>query len=423
MLIKPRGMSRDAKPYQDDSDWEDLMFYETGIYLNPDEVNLNFRKYYESYVFCTKNQLSKIKEAKVDVIIFTGYAGAGHFAPSRALAKKYADKGKNVIIVDLLHMVSPLMSFINVNSWLYVSRYNQDLFVKSTEMVGSEKGSDDAFGIFKKMNIDFLINFIKSKKVNVCISTYLSANLIASKIADHVNMFGVLLPDVSSIAMSCELYKDTENIVYFTINEETALDAKRRYPYHINTKKFVTIGAVPTFIQKRYEQDIYRNTLTWIVGGGMGIGYGIEALDTVIKSHDGPIIIVCGDNQNWYRKVLKAMNKYLEKKIFAFKYVSPENIKTLMQNSKIIIGKPGGSTFSEMISMEGYKIFYGTIKGHEENNARYCEELGLVRWCKNIDELAEEIKNPIFTKSIYSKDILKKNPADFIVDYTAEYID
>jgi UDP-N-acetylglucosamine:LPS N-acetylglucosamine transferase len=423
MFIRPKVSLCDKKNYYRDAELTDELFYETGILLDTDEINLDFRKYYESYVFCSKNQLKKIQQCKVDVIIFSGYAGAGHFAPSRALAKKYESIGMNVVVIDLLNMISPLLSFVNCQSWLYVSRYNQDLFLKISEKIGREKSSDKMLEIFKCANIDFILDFIKSKNVKVCISTYLSANVIASKIAKHVNMFGVLLPDSSAVGMACELYKDTKNIVYFTINEETIEDAKLRYPYHKNTQNFVVTGAVPCFMEKRCEQQIYQNTLTWIIGGGMGIGYGIDGLETIIERHDGPIVIVCGSNKHWYNKVIDIKNtKYKDKKIFTFLYVSPESIKILMENSKIIIGKPGGSTFSEFISMSGYKIFYGTIKGHEQQNAAYCQSLELVRWCKNISELSQELKNPIYTESIYDKNIIRINPSDMIVNYTKKYL-
>lgn len=420
MLIRPKKKDSSRDDGYDNSCMAELIYAETEADLEIDGMNLDFRQYYESFVFCSREQLKEVKQ-NVDVIIFSGYAGSGHFAPSRALAKAYEASGKNVIIVDLLQMVWPFAATINCYSWLYVSRYNQDLFLKVSEKVGTEKGSDKALGILKNMNIDFLTDFILRKDVKVCISTYLSANAIASKIANHVKMFGVLLPDACSIAMACELYKNTKNIVYFTLNEETIADAKLRYPYHNNTREFVVIGAVPSFMEKNYELNIYSKTLTWIIGGGMGIGYGIESVESIIQMYKDPMVIVCGDNKNWYNKVSKIVKKYKATNVHVLGYCSPENIKVLMQNSKIIIGKPGGSTMSEFISMQGYKIFYGTIKGHEELNAEYCQSNELVRWCKNIYELITEIRNPVYTESIYSKNIIGKNPSDAIIEYTSKY--
>lgn len=420
MLIRPKKKTLSRDDDYENSCKAELIYADTEADLEIDGMNLDFRQYYESFVFCSKEQLKEIKQ-NVDVVIFSGYAGSGHFAPSRALAKSYESNGKNVIIVDLLQMVWPFAALANCYSWLYVSRYNQNLFLKVSEKIGTEKGSDKALGILKSMNIDFLIDFILRKDVNVCISTYLSANAIASKIAKYVKMFGVLLPDACSIAMACEVYKHTENIVYFTLNEETIADAKSRYPYHNNTREFVVLGAVPSFMERNYELNIYSKTLTWIIGGGMGIGYGIESLESIIQMYKDPMVIVCGDNKSWYNKVSKAIKKYNASNVHVLGYCSPENIKVLMQNSKIIIGKPGGSTMSEFISMQGYKIFYGTIKGHEELNAEYCQSNEIVRWCKNIYELITELKNPVYTESIYSKNIIDKNPCDTIIEYTSKY--
>lgn len=422
MFIKPNNVILGSEDnYLENHILAEELFMVTNAELNPEEINLDFRKYYESHVFCKKQQLKEIDQ-NVDVIIFSGYAGSGHFAPSRALAKTYEANGKNVIIVDLLKMVSPFLADATCNLWLYVSRHNQTLFECSAKLTGNEKFSQMALGIYKNMDIDFLIKFIKEKNVKVCISTYLSASCIASKIAKHVKKFGVLVPDASAIGMSCELYKDTENIVYFTVNEETIEEAKTRYSYHKKTKEFVTIGIVPNFVDDVYSLNPRSRTLTWIVGGGMGLGYGIRALNTIIKSHSGPIIVVCGDNKKWYKKVLEANEKNVRARIYALKYCSPESIQELMVNSSIIIGKPGGSTTAEFVSMRGQKILYGAVKGHEEQNGKYAESLGIARYCETTEELVREIKYPVYTKSIYDTDFTKNHPSNAIVEYTLKYL-
>lgn len=422
MFIKPSGIVLGSKDnYLDNALLSEELFMVTNAELNSDELNMNFRDYYESHVFCKKEQLAQI-EQDIDVIIFSGYCGSGHFAPSRALAKAYEENGKNVIIIDLLNMVSPFLADATCNMWLYVSRYNQGLFASAANMVGNEGFSQFALGIYKHMDIYFLTQFIKKHNVKVCISTYLSASCIASKIAEHVKMFGVLVPDASAIAMSCELYKNTKDIVYFTVNEETIEDAKKRYSYHNYTKEFVTIGAVPNFVDKTYSLNPRSRTLTWIVGGGMGLGYGIKALNSIIEAHLGPIVVVCGDNQKWYKKVIDEKEKNIRARIYALTYCSPENIKELMVNSNIIIGKPGGSTMAEFVSMQGHKVLYGAVKGHEEQNAKYAESLGIARYCESTEELVREIKSPIYTKSIYDSNVIQKHPSNAVVEYTLKYL-
>jgi UDP-N-acetylglucosamine:LPS N-acetylglucosamine transferase len=420
MLIRPKGTTKESKENIHNFLVVEQIYADTYARLNPDEINLSFREYYESYVFCKQEQLKQIDQ-NVDVIIFTGYAGAGHFAPSRALALTYESNGKNVIMLDLLSMVWPTIANISCNSWLYVSRHNQLLFKATANLVGKESFSQIALGLLKHMNIDFLVDFIKSKNVRVCISTFLSASAIASKIAKHVNFFGVLVPDASAIGMSCELFKNTENIVYFTVNEETIEDAKKRYSYHNKSKEFIITTVVPNFVDKSYNLNPYSDLLTWVIGGGMGLGYGIRALDAIIKAYKGPIVIVCGDNKSWYNRVMDAKYDYLHSTIYPLKYCTPEIIKLLMQKSKIIIGKPGGSTMAEFASMRGCKILYGAVKGHEEQNAEYAESMKVVRYARNINELVKEIKNPVPTESIYTSNFIKKHPSDTIVDYTLNY--
>jgi UDP-N-acetylglucosamine:LPS N-acetylglucosamine transferase len=218
------------------------------------------------------------------------------------------------------------------------------------------------------------------------------------------------------------LYKDTKDIVYFTVNEETIEDAKSRYSYHSKTKEFVTIGVVPNFMDKTYSLNSRSHTLTWIIGGGMGLGYGIRALNTIIQNHFGPIVVVCGDNKRWYNKVLEAKEKNRSARIFALKYCTPESIKELMQNSNIIIGKPGGSTMAEFVSMQGNKILYGAVKGHEEQNGRYAQSLGIATYCETPEELARTITKPVYTRSIYDVNVIEKHPADYIVEYTLKYL-
>ncbi|MCX8074552.1 MAG: hypothetical protein N2749_03095 [Clostridia bacterium] len=405
MLILPKGERDLFDPnyyYSRSVDISNDIRFHTGINLDPGSINISFRRLYEKYVFCRREQLKNISVQDI-VIIFTGWCGHGHFSPSLSLALEFEKMGKNVMIVDLLEMASPEIAKIVCSLWLHVSRNKQDLFLSTTEHVGDEC-KDGLLKIFKYLNLEFFFKFVKGKRVRA-ISTFLFPNVLASRIRDRIEKMAVLLPDCSSVGMGINLLHDTRDMTHFVVNKDTIDDACKRYSYHKNTG-FSKIGFVPNMmehVEQRKVMSKISDVLTWFIGGGMGIGYGgrEENVKFVMRNYnEGPIIIVCGDNPRWYKTVEELSKNYCgNKKIIVLQYLSIFEIHKLILGSGLVIGKPGGSTLAEFCYVSGAKCLAYPILGHEQLNAQYAEKIECATYAKDNEELREFLNHPTNTKS------------------------
>lgn len=390
--------------------------------LNLTITNMRFRDFYKAIVFTDYKQLDEIKNESIDVIIFTGFAGSGHFSAAYAIAKQLQKEEKDVVIIDLFAMSLNKAAFLADKFWRFVSRYAQDLFVYFCDKVSNSKGLEQNYFFMKNANISPIKNFIKEKNVKALLSTYIFPSVIMSRFKDVCPNLGVIATDHSAVGMLGELYKDISDISLFVPSIDVYNSAKNMYHKHHDSdyKELIVLGSVPCMVTKELNQKLgskkEQGLLTYFVGGGVGIGYGIKFVPELIEKYEGNIIIVCGDNKKWEKKVNKFLDSkpHLKSRVTVLGYVVPEVAINLMQISEIVLAKAGGITSSEINSLENsIKIFIGNIKGHEENQAQLFHELGYATNCEDINSVLRTISIGKKNKSILNEP--DKKPAIKII--------
>ena len=108
----------------------------------------------------------------------------------------------------------------------------------------------------------------------------------------------------------------------------------------------------------------------------MGGGAGILPMDDILLCCEKidislQIIVVTGNNENMYKKIMKLLPK-LRNKVQVLGYVS--YIDELMAVSDLIISKPGGMTCAETLCIGIPMLIYKPIPGQEEANTKYLIE-------------------------------------------------
>lgn len=363
-----------------------------GIDLNLSDICTDFLSYYKSQVFCSWDELSILNLLKIDVIIFSGYAGVGHFAPSKALAEKYAREGKSVIIIDPLFLYSEQMAIFNCRSWEFMAKYSHTSWAIISKMVSTQIGTEVIFGNIKQiLEIDKIISFILSKNVDIVLSCYPYANTIIPAIAEHVKLAGVVVLDCTPVGFmnSPDKGKGVEKVVYFVPGEDVIKKGKKMYSY-IKNSKFVNIHGTPCMFDKLQEKhkDVDINDIClFIPGSGLGIGKAIFELSIIAEKWKGKVICICGDNSSWIKLAENVSLKYPN--LIVTGYVKHEVLKELMLISKIIIAKPGASLKEEMAVISGYNIAYGEIVGQEKHNAKKLDMEERAIWVKDKESLVK----------------------------------
>lgn len=360
-----------------------------GEQIKIDDIDTDFLSYYKSQVFCSWEELKKLNVSKLNVVIFSGYAGCGHFAPSKALAEKYSKEGQSVIVMDPLFLYSENAAILNCRSWEFMAKHWQTGWQLTRNIISTQLGTDIFYGDVKRMlEKERIISFLTEKNVDIVLSCYPYANTIMPEVGNNVKLSGIVVLDSSPIGFMNlpNNGEGAEKVVYFVPGESVVEEGRKMYPY-TNRSRILNIYGTPCMFDKfpKKKDKMQNNICLFIPGSGLGIGKAIKAAPIVARSWKGTVIIVCGDNEKWIRK---AQAVSLERtNVVVMGYVKYEVLRKLMLSSQVIVAKPGASMKEELAIIPGNNVVFGAILGQEVDNARSLSEEGRARWIESIGEL------------------------------------
>ena len=135
----------------------------------------------------------------------------------------------------------------------------------------------------------------------------------------------------------------------------------------------------------KYLKNTNRKNIL-IMLGSMGFGNVDKILNDLIKIKKVSITVVCGSNENLYKKLQKYSGKNC--KIIGF----TNTINDLIKSSDIVISKPGGLSITEIASFRKAVILAFPIPGVETSNTEYFNNHGLGFVASNNKEIIEYTK-------------------------------
>ncbi len=401
-------------------------------------INLNFDEVYNNSIYTSYESILgllkylKYYNQKVDIVLFTGHAGNGHRAPTRAVAKKITEKtDKNIIIIDILSLFSNVIAKCNDKAWVLMSRSKPGQFIWNKLIRGEinpEKSAFDIAPLFKILYTDRLKKLMRVLSPKVVLSTYPYSNAILSKIADDtssIKFAGVIVTDTEMLGFAMSSYGNVNNLHYFVASETSWNNGLKVYPYLKDSKGPIYIGTNPCFFDGEVDcSKTIKDTVLFVPGSAEGLGMGIKALPKLAqfcKDNKKKLICISGIGKP-YKFAKKIHSKY-KKTMSLFSYVASEDLKKLISSCEVIISKAGGNMSSEFVSKSGCKIFFASIKGQETDNAEYYANLGIATNVGNdLDHLFGAIINKPYTPSIYKKGIITKSAVDIVTDTILPYL-
>lgn len=137
-----------------------------------------------------------------------------------------------------------------------------------------------------------------------------------------------------------------------------------------------------------------------IMGGGWGLMFGQDIMNSLTASMDNIQLIFCmGSNEKLVAKMrANPLLKHPNVKILGYS----SEINNLMDASDLLITKPGGMTCTEAQAKGIPMLFYKAIPGQEERNCQYFVELGLA------EELTSEVVHKWFTMMLRDYAVLEE---------------
>lgn len=309
------------------------------------------------------------------ILILTAQFGAGHISAAKAIKdyiiEEYSDSNiliENFIDASLPAMNKPLVKFYEKNTKYTPGLYNYYYYLK--------KSFDPRHDISHKLYTPKLIEYILKVNPDLIISTFpLAAACVYNFKEKYPNIKIPTLTVITDVVDSLEwVYPNTD--MYFVPSREI----KNRFVQKgIHPSKIKVTGVPISNIFNIKSKDITPGKYKLLLlGGGRGLFDISESfmywIDNFVKDYKDilEVTIVTGSNSKLYNNLTK---KKPLKNINVLGFVN--NMHILLEESDLIITKPGGATLFEAIYTNTPVIVKAPKVGQEIENAKFIIDKGI----------------------------------------------
>ena len=139
------------------------------------------------------------------------------------------------------------------------------------------------------------------------------------------------------------------------------------------------------------------------MGGGLGMESMEESIRILLSEElDIEITVVTGSNEDLKKELEEEYkNKISEGSLKVYGYTT--EISNIMDNSDLIVTKPGGLTITECIAKKLPMIIPFYILGQEEENIEFLKRENIANILEDVTQLPDAIKELIENKEIYNR--------------------
>lgn len=348
-------------------------------------------------------------------LILTASTGGGHNQAANNLKKEIEKNKDECIILDLLKKDKEKDTIIEKSYNLLINSIPESYGV--IYKLSDNKLINNI--LLKNLFIDkslYINKIIKEENIDVIISTHPFSVPIVTRLKE---IFKIKLPFIQIVTdfKAHYSYVDKGVDAYITASEYTKEDMIKK---GIDERKIHTYG-IPIKEEFRNSSKIESDDFNvLIMGGALGLKQMEKAIEVLVKSNLLlKLTIVCGTNLKLKEKICEKYKEYIDNKTMTV-YGFIDNINEIMENSKLIITKPGGLTTSETISKCIPMIIAYSLPGQEHENTNFLVESNVAIKIKNIKELPSYVEYLINNKEVY--DLMVENMKKISKNYSTESI-
>lgn len=320
------------------------------------------------------------------IMIFTASTGGGHNQAASSLSEEFRGKGYEAVKVDMLKETSSVLNTLIADGYKVLAN-------KMPKIYG---------GLYKLTDFERINNSVTStvtsvvcKEINKIIQKH-SPHLIIGTHPFIIDIIGKLkrkglidLPFISIVTdfEAHQTYVNEHVDAYITGSEYTCESLANRglpktilYPYGIPIRR----EFLETNSSVNRSKDSFQILL---MGGSMGVKSMKKVLKNLLESSkDFKLVVVCGNDELLKSNVESLIaSKQRNKDIIVYGFTN--KIAKLMDESDIIISKPGGLTVTESIAKNIPMIIPYLIPGQEEENADFLVKSGVAVKTNYIGEI------------------------------------
>lgn len=364
------------------------------------------------------------------VLILTASTGEGHNQAAKSLADKFEEHGYSPYTMDLFKETSTALNTIMSDGYKVLAN-NLPMVYGAMYRMFNRKSFNNRFLRYGLVMVkNRVLEEVRAIEPDVIVSTHPFGVGIVSDLKARNKIectFMSVVTDFKAHYAYVSPYVDA----YITGSEYTSdslVDMK------IPAEKIFAFGIpVKVEFQNCEERIIFSEDKklfkVLIMGGSMGskdIAKVVKYL-TVDADSRYHLTVVCGRNAS-LQEMLK--EKYSEaiktKKLEILGFT--KNIPQLMDDSDVIVTKPGGLTTTEALSKQIPMIIPFAIPGQEKENTDFLVSSGAAIHVKDLDDLKIQMDRLLIDRDLYMtmienmQGISKHYSVDKIVDLTSQLI-
>ncbi|MBR1579767.1 MAG: glycosyltransferase [Selenomonadaceae bacterium] len=305
------------------------------------------------------------------ILILSASIGSGHTRAADALAQALAQH--DVEVIDFMSASVSRFNELLKRLYLSVLSWVPDLYDRIYRWAGARR-----VGPFTRLLWSILMylpfdRLISARKPDVVICTHPFPEAAASlwKFL-HVRSAGkFMLAAVLTDYSLHEIWLYSEVDVYFVATNAMKHELER----HAQRRQKIFADGIPIDLNFDQSQRAMTERTLMIMGGGLGLGSierTLKDLETIERRLN--IIVVAGRNEKLIER-LRAMSSRHELTVLGY----VDNVQELMQQSALLITKPGALTMTEAFALGLPMILHAPIPGPEALNAKYAVDHGAAR--------------------------------------------
>lgn len=307
-----------------------------------------------------------------DILILTASFGMGHNSVSNALKEQIEaeDKHAEIVIADILEIVNPKVK--NFSSKMYCElTENYPIVYNTFYDIKANHKNNILDSVFCNLCYKKIYEYMLVEKPKVIISTFPLCSCIVSKIKEEYNAKINLITVITDVVDSWEwIYKGT-NMYLVPTNE-----IKNRLINKGINKNIIIVTGIPVkkeFINRSINFSVKNKNSILIVLSGVD-NISKDMLYELDKNNNIKIKIVTGRNKKLFNKLSDCIFTNIE----VYGYVN--NLNQMMDESLLIVTKPGGVTIFEAINKELPLVVLNSNIGQEKGNIEFIKQnkIGIV---------------------------------------------
>lgn len=308
---------------------------------------------------------------KTNILILTASFGMGHDSVASAIMEQLVAEidDVNVVVDDIMTISTPKSKKMFFDLYYFLTKRTPSIynvFYNIKKDMPENFMDEFMYNFFLKKVGDY----IQELNPQIIISTFPLCSGFVSRVKEKYHLDIPLITTITDVVDSWEWIHNNTDLYFVPCKiVEDKLVQKGI------DKERIKITGIPVkkdFMTPREEKDDgYKQLL--IMGGAMEkVKISHELLEKFDKMDNFKTVVITGNNKELYNKLTKK-NTYKNVEILGY----TTEIAKLMDDSDMIITKPGGATVFEAINKGIPMVLKRSMVGQEEENIKFVMDNGL----------------------------------------------